>query len=157
MISEVSSLFAAIEGQSPAADRRATRRFVDAWLQAGGGAFPSWEQLRAIDIGEDWNWVFAVDLEKSAGFPYFIFLGANLAKLSDVYLSGDADWTLSLLDKATTEIDACVAARAPREREDDLVLCNGRRILFRSVTAPLAETGGHATHVAGVVSGMFAD
>lgn len=157
MLSEVSQLFHGQSGASPAADRRATRRFVEAWMQATQGAFPSWDDVRLVDLGEDWNWVFAVDLEKSTGFPYFTYLGANLAKLSDVYLSGDADWTLSLLDKATLEIDACVSARAPREREDELVLCNGKKILFRSVTAPLSEGGVHITHVAGIVNGIFAE
>lgn len=156
MLNEVSSLFGDALAVQPASDRRATRRFVDAWARAARGRFPSWRAMREIDLGEDWNWAFAVDLAKSAGFPYFIYLGSNLAKLSDVYLSGDADWTMSLLDKATAEMQACVAAEAPHEREDELVLCNGQRILFRCVTAPLADNGRTITHVAGVASGMFA-
>jgi hypothetical protein len=112
--------------------------------------------MRSIELGEDWNWAFAVDLAKSVNFPYFIYLGSSLAKLSDVYLSGDTDWTMSLLDKATAEIYACVEAEAPHQREDELVLCNGQRLLFRCVTAPLADNGRTITHVAGVASGMFA-
>jgi len=156
MLSEVSSLFGDGLAAEPASDRRATRRFVDAWARAARGRFPSWRAMREIDLGEDWNWAFAVELARSAGFPYFIYLGSSLAKLSDVYLSGDADWTMSLLDKATAEIAACAAAEAPQEREDALVLCNGQRILFRCVTAPLADNGRTITHVAGVASGMFA-
>lgn len=156
MLNEVSSLFDNALAAQPASDRRITRRFIDAWAQAARGRFPSWRAMREIDLGEDWNWAFAVDLAKSAGFPYFIYLGASLAKLSDVYLTGDSDWTMSLLDKTTAEIQACVAAEAPHEREDELVLCNGQRLLFRSVTAPLADNGRIITHVAGVASGMFA-
>ncbi len=156
MLSEVHALFGEAIA-APPSDRRLTRRFLDAWTQAARGAFPSWRALRAADLGEDWNWVFAVDLKRSTGFPYFIYLGSHLAKLSDVYLSGDADWTLSLLDKATSEIDNAVAAEAPAFREDEVVLCNGRRILFRSITAPLAENGKVITHVAGVVNGRFAE
>lgn len=156
MLSEVHRLFDNTVA-APPSDRRLSRRFLDAWTQAARGAFPSWRALRAMDLGEDWNWVFAVDLKRSTGFPYFIYLGAHLAKLSDVYLSGDADWTLSLLDKATAEIDAAVAAEGPSFREDELTLCNGRRILFRCITAPLAENGRAITHVAGVVNGRFAE
>lgn len=156
MLGEIHTLFgdAAV---APRGDRRLTRRFLDAWTQSARGVFPSWRDMRAIDLGEDWNWAFVVELKRSTGFPFFIYLGANLAKLSDVYLSGDADWTLSLLDKATSEVDAAVAAEAPIMREDELTLCNGRRIFFRCVTAPLAEDGEAITHVAGVVSGRFAD
>lgn len=156
MLSEVSSLFGEPIAAHPANDRRITRRFIDAWARASRGRFPSWRAMREIDIGEDWNWAFAIDLAKSASFPYFIYLGASLAKLSDVYLSGGSDWTMSLLDKATGEIQACVAAEAPQEREDELILCNGQRLLFRCVTAPLADNGRTITHVAGVASGMFA-
>lgn len=157
MLSDISTLFAEPMAVPPPADRRATRRFAEIWTRACRGRFPDWATIRASDLGEDWNWAFAVDLSKSAGLPYFIYLGANLAKLTDVYLSGDTDWTLSLLDKATSEIEASIAAEAPHLREDELVLCNGRRVLFRSVTAPLSEDGERITHVAGLVNGTFAD
>lgn len=133
-----------------------TRRLVDAWARAARGHFPSWAALREMDLGDDWSWVFAVDLAKSIGFPYFIYLGDNLARLSDVYLSGSSDWTLSLLDKATGDIYAAVAGEAPHFREDALTLCDGRRLLLRSVTAPLADDGRTISHVAGVLSGRIA-
>lgn len=154
MLSDVAALFEATP--APAADRRITRRLVDAWARAARGQFPSWAALREMDLGEDWGWMFAVDLEKSVGFPYFIYLGENLARLSDVYLSGATDWTLSLLDKATGDIYAAVAGETPHFREDTLMLCDGRRILMRSVTAPLADDGRTISHVAGVVSGRIA-
>lgn len=157
MLTEVSTLFGQSLGAQPAADRRATRRFIEAWTKASRGRFPSWRALRDCDLGDDWDWTFAVDLEKSAAFPYFIYLGSSLAKLSDVYLTGGSDWMMSLLGKATAEIEACVLSEAPVEREDELMLANGRRLLFRSVTAPIADNGRTISHVAGVVSGMFAD
>lgn len=154
MLSDVAVLFDA--AAAPAADRRITRRLVDAWARAARGQFPSWAALQEMDLGEDWGWVFAVDLAKSVGFPYFIYLGDNLARLSDVYLSGAADWTMSLLDKATADIYAAVAEEGPHFREDTLTLCDGRRILMRSVTAPLADDGKSISHVAGVLSGRVA-
>lgn len=155
MLSDVAELFGE-ECAAPAADRRLTRRVVDAWARAARGQFPSWQAMQGAGLGDDWNWVFAVDLEKSVGFPYFIYLGHCLAKLSDVHLSGEADWTLTLLDKATADIYAAVASEAPHFRDDTLTLCDGRRLLFRSVTAPLAEDGHAITHVIGAASGRLA-
>ncbi|WP_428409822.1 hypothetical protein [Hyphococcus sp.] len=155
MLSDVAELFgdAAI---APSADRRLTRRLVDIWARAARGQFPSWDAMQASDLGDDWDWVFAVDLEKSVGFPFFIFLGDCLAKLSDVHLSGEGDWTLTLLDKATADIYAAVASEAPHYRDDAVTLCDGRRLLFRAVTAPLADDGQVITHVIGAVSGRLA-
>ncbi len=141
---------------APAADRRITNRLVNAWARAARGHFPSWEALQEMDLGDDWSWIFAVDLEKSIGFPYFIYLGESLAKLSDVHLSGATDWTMSLLDKATADIFAAAAAEAPHYRDDSLTLCDGRRLLLRAVTAPLADDGRNITHVIGATNGRFA-
>ncbi len=155
MLSDVTSLF---EGAAaaPALDRRLTRRLVDAWARASRGHFPSWTALREMDLGEDWDWIFAVDLEKSVGFPYFIYLGDNLARLSDVYLSGATDWTMSLLDKTTEDVFAAVAAEAPHYREEAVTLCDGRTILMRGVTAPLADDGRAITHIVGAANGRMA-
>jgi len=156
MLSEVSELFDGVT-IAPPSDRRMARRLENAWTRSAKGRFPSRREMRAIDLGEDWNWSFVVDLKKSIGFPYFIYLGQNLAKLSDVYLSGEPDWTMSLLDRASLDIKAAVKAQGPFHRDDELVLCDGRRILFRSMTAPLADDGETISHVFGVASGRFAD
>ncbi len=155
MIHEVAGLFdeAVI---APPSDRRMTQRLLGLWAVSARGSFPSWTDMRAADLGEDWNWVFVVDLKQSVGFPYFIYLGSKLAKLSDVYLSGATDWTLSLLDKATAHVDAAVAAEGPHFHDDELTLCDGRRILFRCMTAPLADDGEAITHVFGCAGGRFA-
>ncbi|GJL93175.1 hypothetical protein [Hyphococcus sp.] len=155
MLSDVAELFGG-EAAAPAADRRLSRRLVDAWARAARGHFPSWDAMRDCDLGDDWDWIFAVDLEKSVGFPFFVFLGDSLAKLSDVHLSGPDDWTLSVLDKATSDIYAAVASEAPHFREDAITLCDGQRLMFRSVTAPLAEDGINITHVVGALSGRLA-
>lgn len=155
MLSDVAGLFEAPE-LAPAADRRLTRRLVDAWARAARGRFPSWSALRERDLGDDWDWIFAVDLQKSAGFPYFIYLGEHLGKLSDVYLTGETDWTMTLLEKAAADIEAAVAAEGPHYRENTLTLCDGRKVLFRAVTAPLADNGETITHIVGAANGRFA-
>ncbi len=155
MLSDIAELFGD-NAIAPPADRRLARRLVDQWARAARGHFPSWEAMQGADLGADWDWTFVVDLENSVGFPYFIFIGDRLARLSDVYLSGEGDWTLTVLDKATADIEAAVAGRAPHFREDALVLCDGRQILFRSVTAPLAENGADISHVIGAANGRLA-
>ncbi len=155
MLSDVAELFG--DGAvAPASDRRLTRRLVDIWARAARGQFPSWSAMKDMDLGEDWDWTFVVDLEKSIGFPYFVFIGDRLARLSDVHLSGEDDWALTVLDKATADIYAAVAGEAPHFRDDTLTLCDGRRLLFRSVTAPLAEDGATISHVIGVANGRLA-
>lgn len=136
-------------------DRRISRRVLDLWTQASRGLYPSWADLKETDLGEDGNWIFVVDLKESVGFPYFVYLGAALAKLSDVFLSGTNDWTLSLLDKATSTIDATVDRGVPVFEENRITLCDGRGLLFRSMTAPLADNGADISHVLGVVSGRL--
>lgn len=156
MIRDLSELFESTP-VSPAQDRRLSQRILNAWACAARGSFPSWSDMRAIDLGEDWNWVFVVDLKKSAGFPYFIYLGSRLAHLAEVYLGGETDWTVSLLDKAAERIDAAVAARGPHVEENELTLCDGRSIRFRAISAPLAEDGEDITHVLGAAFGRFTE
>lgn len=155
MLSDVASLFgdAAI---APAADRRLSRRLLDVWARAARGRYPSWEAMQGLHMGADWDWIFVIDVEKSVGFPYFVYLGERLAKLSDVHLSGETDWTMTVLDKATTDMFSAVASEAPHFREEVLTLCDGRRLLFRVVTAPLADDGERITHVIGAVNGRMA-
>lgn len=155
MLSDVADLF---EGATPAPkqDRRLTRRVVDAWTRAARGRFPSWTQMQTEDLGEDVDWMFVVDCEKSVGFPYFTFIGERIAKFADVFLSGKDAYSLSLLDKATADIFAAVASEAPHFREETIVLCDGRRVVLRAITAPLADDGETVTHVVGAVNGRIA-
>jgi hypothetical protein len=141
---------------APASDRRLTQRLLAVWAQTARGSFPSWSEMRAVDLGADWDWVFVVDLKRSFGFPYFSYLGASLAKLSAIYLQGASDWTLSLLDIAAKNVHAAVAAAGPLQQESRLTLCDGRKILFRSLTAPLAEDGETISHVFGCACGRIA-
>lgn len=156
MIQETAGLFdqAII---APPSDRRLASRLLAVWAQSSRGAYPSWAEMRKTDLGADWNWVFVVDLKQSVGFPYFTYLGSELAKLSAIYLQGATDWTLSMLDIAASNIEAAVAAEGPHHHDSELTLCDGRRVLFRCMTAPLAEDGATITHVVGCASGRLAE
>jgi hypothetical protein len=138
---------------APPADRRLTQRLIEVWLRTARGRFPSWADMRRVDLGEDWNWVFVVDLKQSAAFPHFIYLGSRLAQLSSVYLATATDFSLSLLDEATASINLAVASEAPRQASNELLLADGRKVMFRSMTAPLAEDGETISHVMGCAFG----
>lgn len=145
-------------------DRRISNRLLNVWSQAARGQFPSWDDIRSHDLGTDGNWIFVVDCAESDSFAYFTYLGAKLARLSEVYLSGDeangepqasGEWEISLLDKATSYVNAAIEARAPCLDADTLRLWDGRELLFRCMTAPLSDDGREITHVMGVVSGRI--
>ena len=155
MLSDVSDLFDSAYAPITA-DRRLTRRFVDMWARTARGRFPSWQEFQSNQLGDDWDWVFAVDVEKSVGFPYFIFLGQALTRLSDIYLTGDDDFSATLFEKAVDGIFGAVAEEGPHYRDDRLTLCDGRSLMLRAVTLPLSEDGTTITHVMGAVNGKLA-
>ncbi|RZO67614.1 MAG: hypothetical protein EVA70_03920 [Parvularculaceae bacterium] len=134
-------------------DRRLIKRFGDAWTSAAKGRFPKWSELREIDLGRDWNWVFMVDLSQSNGYPHFDFLGSQLAHYADLYLIGGDDWSVSVLDRAADGIKQAVANKAPCTFQDTLTLRDGGGFVFRSLTAPLSDDSVTITHVVGCVSG----
>ncbi len=140
---------------APPADRRMTQRLIEVWLRTARGRFPSWADMRSVDLGDDWNWVFVVDLEKSADYPHFIYLGSRLAQLASVYLATASDFSLSLLDEAAAGIRLAVESGAPRQASNELSLTDGRKVHFRSMTAPLAEDGETITHVVGCAFGRI--
>lgn len=142
---------------APPADRRLTQRLIEVWLRSARGRFPRWEDMRRVDLGPDWNWVFVVDLKQSAEFPHFTYLGAELARLADIHLPTQSPFTMSLLDEATALVDLAVASGAPRQSASELTLGDGRRVLLRSMAAPLAEDGETIIAVVGCAFGRIAE
>ena len=138
-------------------ERRLTRRVEKQWRSRADdcepGCLPSWADIQSLDLGEDWDFCFAVDMRLSDGFPYFIFLGDGLCRFSNVYLSGRGHWQNTLLDMATTQMDEAALSREPVFCADTLRLFNKRRIVFRSVVMPLSDNGPDVTHVFGAANG----
>jgi len=60
------------------------------------------------------------------------------------------------LDKVAADMAAAVVEEGPYYRDDILQLCDGRRVMLRGVTAPLADDGTKITHVVGAANGRFA-
>lgn len=135
------------------ADRRRSQRIISAWARAARRQYPSWAQMQEAELGDDWGWSFVVDLKRSVGFPYFIFLGPQLAKLSDLHLAGCVDWTMSVLDKAASVINDPSTREESTLLEDDITLLDNRTFILRCVTVPLADDGTSVTHILGAVSG----
>ena len=146
------------EGGAPQiADRRLARRFADYWARSKTGRFPSWVEMRQAPLGDDWDWAFVADVEKSIAVPYFEYMGAPLSALIDSQLCGDTDWIMSFLERASIDIFESIATENTHARDDSLSLVDGRQILLRSIVAPLADDGERVTHVMGVVNGRVAD
>ena len=139
-------------------ERRLSRRVHKRWeelaTEAGPGQLPSWRDVEGLDLGPDRNWCFAVDLRLSDGFPYFIYLGDELCRFSNIYLSGRRRADTTLLDMATRKMDEAALQREPVFYGDMLRLFNRRRIVFRSVLLPLSDNGADVTHIFGAANGM---
>lgn len=134
-------------------ERRLTSRVQKTWKACANGRLPSWTDIQSLDLGDDWKSCFAVDMALSDGFPYFIFLGDDLCRLSSVFLTGGGRWEASLIDFAASKMDEAALSRAPVSLSDTLRLPDGRRVVFRSVLLPLSDNGRDVTHVFGAANG----
>ncbi len=136
-------------------ERRQTRRVYEVWASLIRGPLPDWRSMQATDLGDDWAWCYAVDWRRSRGFPYFIFLGDQLSHYSNVFLSGARECEMTLLEKATRQMEEVVLDRAPIFSDEDVTLYDGRRVLLRSVILPLADDGETVSHIFGAANGRF--
>ena len=50
---------------APAADRRLSRRLIDAWARAARGHFPSWAAMQEMNLGDDWDWPILESADRS--------------------------------------------------------------------------------------------
>ncbi len=141
------------ERQAGLTERRLTGRILKTWRACTDDRLPSWADMLSLDLGEDWKSCFAVDLSLSDGFPYFIYLGDNLCRLANIYLTGRGPWETSLIDLAASKMDEAALSREPVSTSDTLRLPNGRRVVFRSVLLPLSENSKDISHVFGAVNG----
>jgi len=143
-------------------ERRLGRRVHKQWAALGAALaddaglhkLPAWRDIEGLDHGPDGDWCFAVDLRLSNGFPYFIYLGDELCRFSNIYLSGRRHLDTTLLDMATRKMDEAALQRAPVFYGDMLRLYDGRRVAFRSVLLPLSDNGTDVSHIFGAANGI---
>ena len=124
----------------PARERRLVRRLTQYWLeQCGEREFPCLDDIDRHAISDIWPSCFLLDTASNHNFPYFHYLGPSLGRYSGVLLSGKTDWTLTFLDKAVRKYREALAQRTPVLTEEELILCDGGTLLFRSVLLPLSD------------------
>lgn len=141
------------EPQIRVKERRLTHRIQKLWRSRVNGRLPSWEEINSLDLGEDRDACFAVDLSLSNGFPYFIFLGDGLLGLSRFYMTDHAHWDITPMDLAAARMDEAALTRGPVQFNDVLRTPAGKRVIFRSVILPLSENGVDVSHVFGAANG----
>lgn len=137
-------------------ERRLTGRVQKAWKARAEGGLPSWADMRDTDLGPDWQFCFAIDLALSNDRPYFIYMGERLARLSEIYLPASERWDVTPLDLVAAKMDETALSRAPVAYSDVFRIPDGRKVLFRSLLAPLSDNGADVTHVLGAVNGKGA-
>ena len=138
------------------AERRLNRRVFSYWeSKRMQGRHPAPQEIRAEELGTDWQYCFVLDISTNYGFAKFDYLGAELAKFSGVFLSGRHDWTQTVLDKATGQVARVVKSGGPVLCDDELKLFDGRQLLFRSVLLPLSRDGQVISHILGAANGKL--
>ena len=100
---------------------------------------------------------FILDTVAARNFPYFQYLGPELAKYCGVLLSGQTDWTQTLLDKAVGQFNDAVEKRLPVLVENKMTLFDGRKLLFRSVLLPISDDQQTINYLLGGANGKIRD
>ena len=137
-------------------ERRLVYRIMRYWQkQCSGRPFPSLTDIDPEAISEMWPSCFVLETNNSADAPYFHYLGSSLAKYSGVFLGGENDWSLTLLDKATHRFREAVEHRQPVMLEDEIVRYDGTQLLFRSILLPLSDDGENVNYLLGAANGKI--
>ena len=144
--------------EAPASERRLANRLLSYWEgKRRGRTFPALADIREGEIAELWPWCFVLDVKESQSFPYFQYLGRELGRYSGVFLSGERDWTLTLLDKATAGFAEVLKRRAPVLIESEIVRYDKKKLLFRTVLLPLSDDQANIDYVLGAANGKLVD
>lgn len=138
------------------AERRLTYKLLNYWDSLRGTRpFPAPADIDGRAIPELWPWCFIIDTEHSFPSHYFLYLGKDLAEYSGIYLSGEHDWRMTLLDKAAAHLDCTLTRREPTIIEDELTRYDGRQLLFRCIMLPLSDDGETINQVLGAANGRL--
>jgi hypothetical protein len=136
-------------------ERRLTERVKNKWARIARGRLPSLREVEELNLGPDRPFCFAIDLRLSDIFPYFIFMGEEIARFSSAYPLGDPRREKTLLDAAMSKMDEAALNRIPVEYADIKRLDDGRRVGFRSILLPVSENGADVSHIFGAAKGRM--
>ena len=138
------------------AERRLALRLKRYWEdKRAGREFPALADIVPSEIAELWPWCFLLDVQQSPTFPYFRYLGSELSRYSGVFLSGDMDWTSTLLDKAVANFHDVLHQRLPVVIEEEISRFDRRTLLFRATLLPLSGDGERIDYVLGAANGKL--
>ncbi len=141
-----------------AAERRLSFRLKQYWDdKRAGREFPALADIVPGEIGELWPWCFVLDVAQSRSFPYFRYLGSELSRYSSVFLSGESDWTSTLLDKAIANYATVLGQRLPIVIEEEITRFDRRTLLFRASLLPLSNDGKRIDYVLGAANGKLVE
>ncbi len=141
-----------------AAERRLSYRLKTYWEDKRcGREFPALGDIVPSEIAELWPWCFLLDVAQSRAFPYFRYLGYELSRYSGVFLSGEADWASTLLDKAVANYADVLNHRMPVLVEEEIARFDRRTLLFRATLLPLSTDGHRIDYVLGAANGKLVD
>ena len=135
--------------------RRMVWRVLTYWEQKRGNRdYPSLSDISEADIPDLWPSCYILDVENYRDFPYFHYLGGELAKYSGVFLSGQ-DWALTLLKKTVCHYREALERASPILVEEELTQYNNQRLLFRSVLLPLSDDQSTINYMLGAANGTI--
>ena len=137
-------------------ERRLIWRLLAYWEQRRGDReYPALGDIDPAAISEIWPYCFLLDVRNYQGFPYFHYLGPSLAKYSGIFLSGQHDWTHTLLKKAVCHFREALERSAPVLVEEELTQFDNRKLLFCSVLLPLSDDQETINYLLGAANGTI--
>jgi hypothetical protein len=150
------------QGERPAGpatsgkDRRLIWRLLSYWEQRRGDReYPALGDIDPATISDIWPHCFLLDVRNYQDFPYFHYLGPSLARYSGVFLSGQHDWSHTLLKKAVCHFREALERGAPVLVEEELTQFDNRKLVFRSVLLPLSDDQETINYLLGAANGTI--
>lgn len=137
----------------PGEERRLCQRVVKAWRSIAQHDLPSVDDIDILDLGNDRENCFCIDLSLSGPQPYFVFIGEELTPYINLFLNGTAPLETDIMDLAAVDMDRAALSKEPVERSAVVKTKDGRRIAFRSVLMPISADGDGVTHIFGAMNG----
>ena len=145
-----------VSGGNGLVQRRLVGKLLSYWEEKRGSRpHPALHDIDPEEIPELWPSCFILDVANYRDFPYFHYLGPQLARYSGIFLSGRYDWPRTLLKKSVCHYKEALERRTPVLLEDELTQYDNRKLLFRSILLPLSDDGDTINYLLGAANGTI--
>ena len=146
----------ASHGGEAGVQRRLVGKLLSYWEEKRGTRpRPSLQDIDPEEIPELWPHCFILDVANFRDFPYFHYLGPRLARYSGIFLSGQYDWSRTLLKKSVCHYKEALERCAPVLLEEELTQYDNTKLLFRSILLPLSDDGDSINYLLGAANGTI--